>query len=142
MHYYEHTVQYYETDKMKITHHSNYIRWMEEARIDWLESLGWGFDKLESLGMISPVVEIKCKYVIPTTFHDIVTIGVKLKEYKGVKLIIEYEMKNKATGKIVAIGESVHCFTNEEGKPIMIKKQCPGFDEALTKEMKNMKKEG
>lgn len=26
-------VQYYETNKMGITHHSNYIRWMEEARI-------------------------------------------------------------------------------------------------------------
>lgn len=28
---YQHIVQYYETDKMGITHHSNYIRWMEEA---------------------------------------------------------------------------------------------------------------
>ena len=32
---YIHTVQYYETDKMGITHHSNYIRWMEEARVDF-----------------------------------------------------------------------------------------------------------
>ena len=31
---YEHIVQYYETDQMKVVHHSNYIRWFEEARID------------------------------------------------------------------------------------------------------------
>ena len=29
---YEHKVQYYETDKMDCVHHSNYIRWFEEAR--------------------------------------------------------------------------------------------------------------
>ena len=38
---YRHIVQYYETDKMGITHHSNYIRWMEEARIDFLRQIGW-----------------------------------------------------------------------------------------------------
>ena len=40
---YKHKVNYYETDKMGITHHSNYIRWMEEARIDYLEKLGYGY---------------------------------------------------------------------------------------------------
>ena len=40
---YIHKVQYYETDKMGLTHHSNYIRWMEEARVAWLEELGFGF---------------------------------------------------------------------------------------------------
>ena len=47
---YKHTVQYYETDRMGITHHSNYIRWMEEARVDFLEQAGWGYDKLEEAG--------------------------------------------------------------------------------------------
>ena len=37
---YQHTVQYYETDKMGIVHHSNYIRWMEEARVAYLAQLG------------------------------------------------------------------------------------------------------
>ena len=65
---YKHKVQYYETDKMGITHHSNYIRWMEEARVNWLEKIGWSFEKLENLGMLSPVVEIKCKYMNSTKF--------------------------------------------------------------------------
>lgn len=39
MNAYQHTVQYYETDRMGITHHSNYIRWMEEARVDFLQQL-------------------------------------------------------------------------------------------------------
>lgn len=40
---YQHKVQYYETDKMGITHHSNYIRFLEEARIDFLEKIGYGY---------------------------------------------------------------------------------------------------
>ena len=37
---YLHKVQYYETDCMQIVHHSNYIRFFEEARVDFLEKLG------------------------------------------------------------------------------------------------------
>ena len=128
---YKHKVKYYETDKMGITHHSNYIRWMEEARIDWLERIGWGFDKLEDMGMISPVVDIRCKYINSTIFNDVVEIKVKLKEYKGVKLVVSYEMTNTKTGELVAQGESKHCFTTTEGRPIVIKKQYPEFDKAL-----------
>ena len=52
MHVYFHKVNYYETDKMGITHHSNYIRWMEEARMDFLESVGFGMRELEALSLI------------------------------------------------------------------------------------------
>lgn len=137
MEVYKHKVQYYETDKMGITHHSNYIRWMEEARVDWLDKIGWSFEKLENLGMISPVVEINCKYINSTKFSDIVDIEVKLKEYKGVKLVVEYEMINSITKEIIAIGTSKHCFTTKEGKVISIKKKYTEFDKVLLKELQN-----
>ena len=57
MNTYRHTVQYYETDKMGITHHSNYIRWMEEARVDFMSQIGWDYAKLEKQGVICPVVK-------------------------------------------------------------------------------------
>lgn len=49
---YIHRVQYYETDRMGITHHSNDIRWMEEARIDFLEQIGWGYARMERAGSL------------------------------------------------------------------------------------------
>ena len=36
---YEHHAKYYETDQMGIIHHSNYIKWMEEARMDLMEQI-------------------------------------------------------------------------------------------------------
>ena len=52
---YQHTVQYYETDQMQISHHSNYIRWMEEARVAFLACIGFPYEKIEASGLISPV---------------------------------------------------------------------------------------
>ena len=135
---YIHKVKYYETDKMGITHHSNYIRWMEEARIDFLDQIGYGYDKLESDGIMSPVIGIECDYKLPTTFADEIAIIAEIKEFKGVKLIIEYIMKNLKTNEIVFKGISKHCFTNKEGKPIILKKEFPDLDLKF-KELANIK---
>ena len=131
MNTYTHKVNYYETDKMGITHHSNYIRWMEEARIDFLDQIGYGYAKLENEGIMSPVIGIECDYRKTTTFDEKIEISVKVKEFKGVKLIIEYIMINKDTKELVMTGVSKHCFINKENKPIILKKDFPELDNKL-----------
>lgn len=115
---------------MGITHHSNYVRWMEEARIDFLSQIGWDYAKLEKEGVISPVVEASCRYKKSTTFADEVFITVSVKEFKGIKLVLAYEMKD-ADGKTVATAQSEHCFVNAQGKLIRLAKEFPEFNEAL-----------
>lgn len=122
---YRHKVQYYETDRMGITHHSNYIRWMEEARADFLEKKGWPYERIEEEGIISPVISIDCRYKKPTTFADEVDIEVSVLEFNGVKLKIGYIMK--AQDEIVCEGESMHCFLSKEGKPVKLSKVLPDF---------------
>lgn len=131
MNSYIHKVNYYETDKMGITHHSNYIRWMEEARIYMMEQIGFGYDKLEMLGIGSPVLGYECNIKCSTTFADNVEILTKIKEYNSVKLIVEYEMN--LDGKLVATGKTKHCFVNLEGKPIRLSKECIELDTQLKK---------
>lgn len=131
MEQYVHKVNYYETDKMGITHHSNYIRWMEEARIDFLEKIGYSYDKLEEDGIISPVIAVECEYKRVTTFGDSVGINVEIEEFKGVKLILKYTMKDIKTGEVVLIGKTKHCFVDEKNKPILLKKFFPEFDAKL-----------
>ena len=128
---YIHKVNYYETDKMGITHHSNYIRWMEEARIDFLDQIGFSYARLERDGIISPVVGVECDYKHPTTFDDTVEITVQVEEFRGVKLILRYTMVNTATGDVVLKGKSKHCFVNTENRPINLKKSFPEFAEDL-----------
>lgn len=128
---YIHKVNYYETDKMGITHHSNYIRWMEEARVDYLEQIGFGYKKLEEEGIISPVVGIECEYKESTTFDDEVEVEVLVEEFRGIKLVLKYNMYNSKTNKLVLTGKSKHCFITN-GKPVVLKKISSEFAEKLT----------
>lgn len=124
-------INYYETDKMGITHHSNYIRFMEEARIDFLEQIGCGYDKWEKDGIISPVIGVECDYKRPTTFGDEIRIEVAIVEYRRVKLSVSYKMVNTKTEETICVGKSHHCFVNAESRPIVLAKQYPEYDELL-----------
>ena len=128
---YIHKVNYYETDKMGITHHSNYIRFMEEARMNFLSEIGYPMTRLEKEGITSPVVSANCEYKHTTTYSDEIEIAVTLEKYAGVKLFLSYTMKNPSTGEIVAIASSTHCFIDENGRPIAVNKRAPEFDAVL-----------
>lgn len=121
-------VNYYECDRMGITHHSNYIRYMEEARIYVLDQLGYGFEKMEAEGVGSPVVSLTADYKRPTTFKDEICIEIKLKEMSALKLTFSYTMK--VQGKIVFTGSSTHCFI-ENGRPVSFQEKWPELAEKL-----------
>ena len=87
---YQHHAKYYETDQMGIIHHSNYIRWFEEARIDFMNQIGLTYKTMEEEGIISPVLEINCKYLKMMYFDDIATIKLKISSYTGVRFTFEY----------------------------------------------------
>ena len=127
---YKHKVQYYETDKMGIVHHSNYIRWMEEARVDFLEKIGWSYDQLEKVGLVSPVLSLNIDYSHPTYFSDMVSIDVEILELKMSKMRVGYKMTNEE-GKVVAKCESSHGFLLSSGRPAILKRDFPGLYEAL-----------
>lgn len=131
MNKYIHKVNYYETDKMGITHHSNYIRFMEEARMNFLCEIGYPMTRLERDGITSPVVSVNCEYKSPTTYSDEIEIEVTIEKYSGVKLSLAYVMKHSATGKVVALANSSHCFIDRDGRPIALRKKAPEFDEML-----------
>ena len=127
---YLHNVQYYETDMMGITHHANYIRWMEEARIDFLNQLGFPYSRMESDGILSPVRSVSCVYKRPSTFGDTIRIGVTVESFNGVLLTILYQMRNQRD-ETVCEARSEHVFVNREGRILRMKREHPGFCQAI-----------
>ena len=119
---YYHLAKYYETDQMAVIHHSNYIRWFEEARVDYLEQIGLGFDKIEAAGMYCPVLSVSCEYKSSVRFNENVMITTKMKYFNGIKMTIEYHVYDSFTKQIRAIGESQHCFVTTDFKPVSLKK--------------------
>ncbi len=130
---YIHQVHYYETDKMGITHHSNYVRYMEEARVDYLNQLGTPFDVIESHGISSPVIAIECSYKKSTTFPDTISVLVRPLKLTSFKLTFGYEMK--VNDELVFKGSSSHCFLNTQGKPVPLDKDFPEMFNGLKADM-------
>ena len=114
-------VRYGETDQMGVVHHSNYLRYFEVARLEWLSALGVSYTSMEKEGLIMPVIDVKVTYKTPALFDDSLTIYIFLSELPRVKIIFFYEIKNQKD-KIVCTGETTLAFLNAKTrKPV----RCP-----------------
>ncbi|MDD7220500.1 MAG: acyl-CoA thioesterase [Clostridia bacterium] len=122
--------QYYETDQMGIIHHSNYIKWMEEARIRYMDQIGFSYIDVEKNGVISPVVDISISYKKPVHFDDEIEINVDVLKYNGITLEFKYEFFNITRNEICTTAQSRHCFM-KEGELISLKRSLPGLHAAI-----------
>ena len=126
---FERKINYYETDRMGVVHHSNYIRFLEEARCYLMDKLGIPFSALEEKGVTIPVLGVNVEYKHHVTFDDTILIKVIIKEYSGVRMTVSYDVRDKKTGEKVIEAETKHCFTNKELRPVSLKKYAPEFEE-------------
>ncbi len=135
---YRKKVKYYETDMMGVVHHSNYIRWFEEARVEFMRAADFSYRRMEEEGIQVPVVSVSCKYKIPATFDDEITVRTSLKKYNGIVAELAYEVRRDADGALLVSGESSHCFVDKESfKPVSLKNARPDMHEkfmAVTEE--------
>ena len=130
---YIHKVQYYETDKMAVVHHSNYIRWFEEARVHWLEQIGCPMQEIEAADTVSPVMSVNCNYHSMVRFGEEVIVKLTIGKFNGIKLEINYEIVDKETGELRTTGNSTHCFIDSKGNLLSLKKHRPEIYEKLIK---------
>lgn len=128
---YTRNVAYYETDQMAIVHHSNYIRWFEEARIDFLGQIGLPYSKMEEEGILIPVLSASCDYKCAMRFGQQFQIRMQITRFSGVKFYIQYEVTDPQTGRLHATGESSHCFVSKDMVPIRMKKEHPDIYESI-----------
>ena len=129
----KHKVQYYETDMMGVTHHANYIRWMEEARIDFMDGIGFPYQQMEAEGVLSPVKSLQVNYLKPCTFGDEVDITARVKDFNGVVITISYDMR--LDGETIFTGTSEHVFLDRAGKFVRMKRVMPAFCETVEKQI-------
>ena len=122
---YERKVFYYETGKMGIMHHSNYIRIFEESRVFYLQQAGMPFEEIEAKGVLMPVLSVECEYKTPLRFDDTFAVHLKIVKFNGTTLEVDYKVINKDTGALCAVGHSSHCFTNEDLRPLRTKNRYP-----------------
>lgn len=131
---YTRKVNYYETDRMQIVHHTNYIRYFEEARIDFMDRIGCNVRELENLGLIIPNIDAYAKYMYSLKFDDVFTVHTHPVKFTGVKMKFEYGIYLE--DKLAAEGFSTHCFVNRSYKPVSIKHSHPDIFNRLLNSVK------
>ena len=108
-------VGYKDTDKMGIVHHSNYIVYYEMARVKALREWGLSYADMEQRGIISPILEVGCKYIQPAYFDDVLTVRVIVEEVPMVRFKVRYEIYNEA-GTLINTGHPCLGFLNGESR--------------------------
>ncbi len=122
---YRRKVNYYDTDQMGIVHHSNYIRYMEEARVHLMDENGIGLPEIEKLGLVIPVLSVTSNFLRPAHFGEDVEIHTFLTGFRGIKFSFRYEIYNPANGELLNTGESSHGIVKADMTPVKLKKDYP-----------------
>jgi len=117
---------FYETDQMGIIHHSNYIRWFEEARVDFMEQVDFGYEKLIQLGVDIALTGLSCEYKSMVRFGETVMIHAGITTLSNARMSVSYELRDSITDELRTTGETHHCFLDSEKKrPVSLKKTLP-----------------
>lgn len=118
------TARYAETDMMGIIHHSVYPVWFEAARTHFIKSTGMTYSELERRGVMLPLAELSCQYILPIHYEDEVVVETRLSGLSFAK--IEFSYRVILDGKTMAQGKTLHGFVDSKTfRPLSIKKVQP-----------------
>lgn len=125
---YEHHTRYYETDQMGIIHQTNYIKWLEDARMDIMAQMGLSYKQMEHMQIICPLLSESINYISMVRFDETVIIETTVVKYDGRQMKLEYTIYDKESHEVRATAKSSHCFMNRTGMPISLKRIYPELD--------------
>ncbi len=122
-------VRYAETDQMGIVHHSNYAVYFEQARVEWLRSVGMQYHELEKEGLMLPLINLNVDFKKPLHFGDVIKVSCALEALPSVKMRFVYTIQiNEHT--TCSLGSTTHVFMDAKTRRPM---RCPDSVIALLK---------
>ena len=128
-------VRYAETDQMGIAHHSNYAVWYELARTEFTKTLGMTYTQMEAMGVLTPLVELSCRYLSPARYEDELTVEVRLVKLTRAKLEFTYAIYKEGNDKPLNTGKTVHAMVDASMKPVNVEKKHPELYAKLASEL-------
>lgn len=131
------TVRYAETDRMGIVHHSVYPIWYEAARTEAIKKIGITYSALERNGIMTPLAELNCKYILPAEYEDELIIKVGISKLTPARIVFTYEVYKDGIEKPINTGSTLHAWVGKNLKPINLKKEFPDIYEKM-KELENL----
>lgn len=127
--------RYAETDQMGVVYHANYLTYFEVGRCEFFRALGFTYRELEEEGVILPVIRAEVDYMLPALYDDELYIRTSLKELKGARMVLRYEVLrgNEGNEQILARGTTAHAFVGKDLKPLKLRSANPKMWALLVK---------
>lgn len=98
-------VEYHHTDQMGIVHHSNYIKFFEVARTEWLRAIGLTYAEMERRGVMMPIVDVAIKYRQPAYYDELISVTAMVEELPMARMVFNYVVRGE-DGRDVASGST------------------------------------
>lgn len=127
---------------MGVVHHSNYLKIIEEARLDWFNDNIINYKILENMGVIIPALSATENFISYLRYDDLFSVDVRLIKYNGIKMTFSYIITKESDNSLCYKGESTHFFaqeiSKEEYKPYMsFRKKFPELHKSLNEQIQN-----
>ncbi len=103
---------------MGYVYYGNYGAYYEVARTETFRKLGINYKVMEQEGVMMPVLELRCKYIRPARYDDLLTVKLFLKNKPhGARIKFEYEVYNEEQ-VLLNVGETIMVFVDmKTGRP-------------------------
>lgn len=111
----QHRVPFYETDAMGIVHHSNYVRYLELARIRWLDEHDQPYRDYIAQGFHYATTHVAVDYHRAAAYDDLLEVEVWLEELRGASLRMAYRLR--CGDRLIASAATEHALVDEAGRP-------------------------
>ena len=98
-------IYYYDTDTSGAVYHANYLKYLEEARSEYLEERGLTVKDLLAAGVGFAVRRQEMEYKFPALFGDILDIGIRVKEFTPYRIVFSYRINNQ-DGRLIGKAET------------------------------------
>lgn len=106
-------VEYHHTDQMGIVHHSNYVKFFEVARTEWLRASGLTYAEMERRGVMMPIVDVAVKYRNPALYDELILVTAYVDEPPMARMTFRYEVRGE-DGRDIASGSTTLGFIDKE----------------------------
>ena len=126
-----------EMDSLRHVNNVMYFRYFESARMAYFQKLGL-WDYLNQTGIGPILASIQCKFKIPLTFPDTVSVGTRIPKIEGDRFVMEHYVMSHKAQAIAAEAEGVIVSYNyRENKkaplPEEVRQRIQALEESVTK---------
>lgn len=139
-------VRYQETDQMRVVFHGNYVTWFEIGRTEWIRNAGYDYKSIEEQGLLLPVIDLQCRYLLPARYDDTLLVCTRIAEVSPVRVSFESQIRrvaeaefhaaelpqgNELPGELLVEGGTKHVWVNEQWQPARMNKIMPELYELM-----------